>query len=365
MKLQLPEHIASLRPQLSDRTTDKKGTIERSPVTNLAFNENPWGPSPMVVRALRSILTNQHHYPVDADLHLRKRLAEKANLSSDEVLLGSGIHDILELLFTCFVDEGKEVILSQPCFRMNHPHTLIHGSDSFSIPMKNYQHDLESILVCTTEHTRLIILDNPNNPTGSPINPGELYSFLSTLPETVVVVLDESYVDFMDSEFQVDVYSLIRNNKGRCGVVVLRSFSHAYGLAGLRIGYGLMAEKISEILQTIQRPYPVNQMAMVGAQAALDDDTYHQKTLALVQKEREVLRAGIEKIGCRVYPSQANFLLVDTERDGASLVSSMLQRDVAVASMAALDLPSCFRVSVGTEKDNQHFLDIFTSVYMM
>ncbi|MCP3929857.1 MAG: histidinol-phosphate transaminase [Bacteroidetes bacterium] len=362
MKLQLPDNIVSLQSHQPTSPEEEKGELlGGTDFANLAFNENPWGPSPKVIRALRSNLTNQHKYPEKSGLSLRNSLAEKVNLTIEEIIIGNGPSDILNLLFTSLACRGDEVIISRPFVRMYHPLVQIHGVDSFALSLIKNHHDLESILSSVSEKTRFIILDNPNNPTGSAINPGELYSFLSKVPESVVVILDESFVDFMEPEYQVDVFSLVRNHSGRCGVVVLRSFSHAYGLAGLRVGYGLMPLEICTCISKVQQPFHVNKMALVGANAALQDDEYYQKVVKMVQEGRDLLQAGIEKTGCRVHLSQANFLLVETGMDSRILTDLMLQKGVAVASMEKFDLPSSIRVSVGTERENQHFLEVFNA----
>ncbi len=361
MKLQLPDHIASVIPHepcISKKELKREQGISDS--INLASNENPWGSSPKVIRALRSVLSKQHQYPDDSGFTLRKRLAENVNLTIDEIVLGNGSAEIVQLLLKSFVREGEEVISSHPSSRIYQQFVQVHGGENFAVPLKKYHHDLEAILLCVTEQTRLIVLDNPNNPTGSVINPGELYSFLSKVPETVIVVLDETYIDFVDNEFQVDIFSLIRNNSGRCGVVVIRSFSHAYGLAGLRVGYGLMPAEISDCLHRVRQPFNVNMMAQVGAQAALEDDAYYQNVLKMNGEGRDFLLSGIEKTGCRAYPSQANFLLIDIKGDGIKLYNAMLQKGIIVCPMEHFGLPDCIRVSVGTEKDNLQFLEVFS-----
>ncbi len=325
----------------------------------LASNENPWGPSPKVVRSLRLELTNQHRYPDGSGYQLRQVLAKKVNLSVDEIVLGNGSGEIFELLINIFVRERDEVISSRPSFPLYQQFVQAQGGDNFVIPLKKNHHDLESILLCVTEKTKLIILDNPNNPTGCAINPGELYTFLSKVPESVIVVLDEAYVDYMEDEFQVDVFSLIRNTTGRCGVVVVRTFSKAYGLAGLRVGYGLMPVEIADSLHRVRQPFNVNQMAQAGALAALGDDEYYNNILKMTREGREYLMAEVEKIGCRVHPSQANFFLIDVQGDAEKLYEVLLQRGVIVRPVKHLGLPKSLRISVGTENENQRFLDEF------
>jgi histidinol-phosphate aminotransferase len=207
-----------------------------------------------------------------------------------------------------------------------------------------------------SEKTRLIFLDNPNNPTGTFLNPGDLYVFLSKVPESVIVVLDEAYVDFMDDALQVDVYSLIRNCKGRCPVVSLRTFSKAYGLPGLRVGYGLMPKELAECLHKVRQPFNINSLAQVGALAALEDDDYYRLTLSRTLEGRKYLQTGVDKLGCVSYPSQANFFLIDVKGEADALYTAMLYKGVIVRSMGAYGFSNFIRVTVGTEEENERFI---------
>jgi histidinol-phosphate aminotransferase len=217
-------------------------------------------------------------------------------------------------------------------------------------------HDLAVIKKMVSGKTRLIFLDNPNNPTGTAIPPVELYRFLSEIPESVIVVLDEAYVDFMDKQLQVDLYSLIRNVEGRCPVVFLRTFSKAYGLAGLRVGYGLMAKEIAACLHKVRQPFNINQMAQVGALAALEDEDYYQLTLERTVKGRNYLSREVDKFGCKSYPSETSFFLIDVRGNADKLYQAMLYKGVIVRSMSAYGFENFIRVTVGTEEENKRLL---------
>jgi histidinol-phosphate aminotransferase len=188
----------------------------------------------------------------------------------------------------------------------------------------------------------------------------ELYRFLSDIPEFVIVVLDEAYVDFMDKTLQVDFYSLIRNVEGRCPVVFLRTFSKAYGLSGLRIGYGLMAREVAECLHKVRQPFNINQMAQVGALAALKDDDYFLLTLERTVRARIYLSREVEKLGCTSYPSETNFFLIDVQGNADKLYQAMLYKGVIVRSMSAYGFENFIRVTVGTEEENKRFLTSLT-----
>ena len=360
MKLHIPANILSITPYPPGKT---QAELEReygiAGSIKLASNENAWGPSPKVVRALRSAMTAIHRYPDSSSHDLVQGIAGKLGFNADEIVLGNGSNEVIEFLIKAFVREGDEVISSHPSFLMYQKFVQAHGGENFIVPLKNMGHDLEVIQEVVSEKTRLIFLDNPNNPTGSSLSPLDLYTFFSRVPESVIVVLDEAYVDFMDEDLQVDIFSLIRNTKGRCPVVSLRTFSKVYGLPGLRVGFGLMPREIASCLNKIRQPFNINQMAQVGALAALEDQNYYQYIVDVTRQERAHLGAEIEELGCEVYPSQANFLLINVRGEGQALYEALLHRGVIVRPMESYGFADCLRVTVGTEAENTRFLEEF------
>jgi histidinol-phosphate aminotransferase len=357
LKLTIPENIATITPYPPGKPQDE---LEREyGVTNsikLASNENPWGPSPKVIQALKGAMTGLNRYPDGSSYYLVQGIAAYHGMSPEEVVLGNGSNEVIEFLVKAFVREGDEVITSHPSFLMYQKIVQVRGGENFVVPLKNLQHDLDVILEVISDQTRIIFLDNPNNPTGTAIKPLDLYRFLSKVPESVIVVLDEAYADFMDGDLQVDVYSLIRNSQGRCPVVFLRTFSKAYGLPGLRIGYGIMAKEIAQCLHKVRQPFNINNLAQTGALAALQDHEYYLLVLQRNREGREFLREEVEKLGCVCHPSQTNFILMDVREDADALYEAMLYKGVIVRSMRAYGYPSSIRVTVGTEDENKRFL---------
>lgn len=358
MKLRIPNNITAIKPYPPGKT---QGELEReygiTGSIKLASNENPWGPSPKAIRALRSALSILHRYPDSSSHELIKGLAQKIGMSVDEIVLGNGSNEVIEFLVKAFVQEGDEVISSHPSFLMYHKFVQIRGGENYIVPLKDMRHDLQTMMEMITEKTRIIFLDNPNNPTGTALNPFDLYTFFSSVPESVIVVLDEAYMDFMDDDLRVDIFSLIRNTKGRCPIVSLRTFSKIYGLPGLRIGYGLMPGEIAECLNKVRQPFNINYMAQVGALAALEDHEYYEHILDVTRQGRSYLHAELKDLGCTVYPSQANFLLFKVQGDAQALYEALLYRGVIVRPLGAYGFSDCIRVTVGTEKENARFLD--------
>jgi len=357
LNIKIPQNIASIIPYPPGKPLEeleREYGIKNS--IKLASNENPWGPSPKAVRALRAELLNLHRYPDGSCHYLAAALAEKLGVDSAEIVLGNGSSDIIDLLVKAFVTEGDEVITSHPSFLMYQKNVQVRGGINYVVPLKDMRHDLSIIKDMVSEKTRLIFLDNPNNPTGTALAPVDLYQFLSDIPESLVVVLDEAYVDFMDKEFRVDLYSLIRNSEGRCPVVFLRTFSKAYGLAGLRIGFGVMPAEIAACLHKVRQPFNVNQMAQVGALAALEDEEHYQKTILRTRKGLLFLSTEVKKLGCKAYPSHANFFLIDVRGKADEVYTAMLAKGVIVRSMSAYGLENFIRITVGTEEENNRFL---------
>lgn len=357
MKINIPEYIQSITPYPPGKPIDE---LEREygikDSIKLASNENSWGSSPKAIQAISETLGKLNRYPDGSNFYLVQAIAEKLGYSPSEVIVGNGSDEIIEFLVKAYVETGDEVITSHPSFLMYQKVVQVRGGVNKILDLKGMDHDLEGILAEITDRTRLIFLDNPNNPTGTAINPGKLYSFLSNVPESVIVVLDEAYVDFMDFELQMDVYSLIHNSTGRCGVVVLRTFSKAYGLAGIRVGYGLMKEEVANVLHRVRQPFNVNQLAQVAAIAALGDTEFYEDTLHKTKAGKTWLQKKVDKLGCVSYPSQTNFFLIDVKGDATDLYEAMLRQGVIIRSMKAYGYTNVIRVTVGTTEENYRFV---------
>jgi len=357
VKLLIPENIRAIVPYPPGKPIDE---LEREyGVKNsikLASNENPFGPSPRAVEAIRLALDNLHRYPDGSGYYLTRAIADKLRLRPEQIVLGNGSNEIIEFLVKAFVNPGDEVISSHPSFLMYQKFVQVRGGKNEVVALHEMRHDLDAIVNLTTARTKLIFLDNPNNPTGTTILPDELFRFLERLPEHVVVVLDEAYVDFMDENLRPDVAALLENRTGRCAVVSMRTFSKAYGLAGLRVGFGLMHEDIAACLHKVRQPFNINQLALVGAQAALQDDEFYRMTVRLTDEGKRTLMEAVDALGCRSLPSHTNFFLIDVRGDATRLYETMLHKGVIVRSMKAYGYPEYIRINVGTTAENDRFV---------
>ncbi|MFZ5802991.1 MAG: histidinol-phosphate transaminase [Candidatus Omnitrophota bacterium] len=348
-------HIQSIHPYEPGKPikeVERELGLKR--VIKLASNENPLGPSGKAVRAMRRALRETNLYPEGSCFYLATKLAAKLDLPRDRILFGNGSNEIIELLARGFVSEGDEVLSSEISFLVYPILTQVCGGKYVSVPMKDHRYDLEGILRAVTPRTRLIFIANPNNPTGTYVTAAELDGFLARVPDHVIVCLDEAYVDFVNAGDFPDAVEMIK--RGRENLVVLRTFSKSYGLAGLRIGYGLAHPSIIGYLSKIRQPFNVNSLAQTAAAAALEDNFFLWRTRTLVNWGRRYLYKRFQRMGIRFLDSQANFVLIDTERDGEKIYQALLRKGVIVRPMSAYGLPSWLRVTVGRRGQNAFFI---------
>ena len=263
---------------------------------------------------------------------------------------------MIEFLVKAFVATGDAVITSHPSFLMYQKFVQVRGGENVIIPMRGMGHDLAAIRAAVTDRTRLIFLDNPNNPTGTLIDRASFARFLRDLPETVIVVVDEAYVDFVDPAERIDILDCIRRPDNIPAVVSLRTFSKAFGLAGLRVGFGVMHREVADLLHRVRQPFNVSLVAQAGALAALADPAHYDQTLQATRSGRAWLQAEVARLGCRAYPSEANFFLIDVGGDATRLYEAMLYKGVIVRAMRAYGYPECIRITVGTEAENRRFV---------
>lgn len=357
MKLATPSNIAAITPYPPGKPLEE---LEReygiSNSIKLASNENPFGPSPLAVEAIRECLDNLHRYPDGSSYYLTQAMAEYHAISSDKLVLGNGSNEVIEFLIKCFVGDGDEVISSFPSFLMYQKFVQVRGGKNVVIQLQDMGHDLEAITDAVNGRTRLIFLDNPNNPCGSIIEPARFDAFVRSLPENLIVVLDEAYVDFVKEESRIDLLSYIREPDNIPAVVGLRTFSKAWGLAGLRLGYGIMHPKVASLLQRVRQPFNINTPAQAGGLAALSDHDHYEKTLTGTAQGMAWLSKEAEKLGCTPYPSHTNFFLINVGIDANLLYEAMLHEGVIVRSMAAYSMPSFIRITVGTEAENRRLI---------
>lgn len=322
-------------------------------VIKLASNENPLGPSRKALRAMKAALAEVHLYPESSCHYLVQKLSQQLDFPANQIVIGNGSNEIIELLARGFLNEGDEVISSETSFLVYPILAQVCGAKYVTVPMKDYRYDLEGIAKVITNRTKIIFIANPNNPTGTYVTSAEVDLFLSKVPNDVLVCFDEAYVDFVDAPNFPK--SLTYLKQGRKNVLVFRTFSKAFGLAGVRIGYGVASPELVGYFHKIRQPFNVNSIAQVGATAALDDKFFLWRTKHLVSSGRKYYYKICRKLGVRVLPSQANFVLIDTGYDGEEVFKYLLSKGLIVRSMKAYGLKNWIRVTIGRRSQNVFF----------
>jgi len=355
VKLKVAPHISTLVPYPPGKPIEE---LEReygiSGSIKLASNENAWGPSPKAVAAIGEALKNLHRYPDGSCYYLAQSLAQKIGVEPEELVFGNGSNEIIGLLITAFLQPGEEVITSHPTFLMYQKLVQVQGGVNTVVQLSaSLHHDLRAILAAVSSRTRMIFLDNPNNPTGTIIDKDDFAAFMEQLPHEVIVVLDEAYVDFVEPDLRIDLLAYIRSGRP---VVGLRTFSKAYGLSGLRLGYGIMDKELAGFLNRVRQPFNVNSLAQVGGVAALADDDHYRMTLEKSRAGITWLSREVAKLGCRPMATHTNFFLIDVKGDGRKLYEYLLHQGVIVRPMQAYGFPNYIRITVGRADENQRFI---------
>ncbi len=326
-------------------------------VTKLASNENPLGPSSKALRAMRKAIRDVHLYPEGCCYYLLNRLAKELEIDPKHVIFGNGSNEIIELLVRGFLSEGDEIISSEKTFLVYPILTQVAGATFRAVPMtQDYRYDLEGILAAITPKTKLIFIANPNNPTGTYVTAQEVEAFLQKVPENIMVCFDEAYVDFVDATDFPQMLSYIK--AGKPNVVVLRTFSKAYGLAGLRVGYGLASKEVMAYLHNVRQPFNVNSIAQAAATAALDDAFFRWRTKWLVVRGRKYFYRKLKRLGLEYLPSQANFILINMKMDGHEVYEYLLKQGMIVRPMTSYQLPDWIRVTIGRRSQNAQLVKL-------
>jgi histidinol-phosphate aminotransferase len=352
----VPPYVASLTPYVPGKPIEE---VEReygvSDVAKLASNENALGPSPKAVEAAREACAKVHLYPDGAAFYLRSALAQKLGVTPAEIFVGNGSNELIELLVRTFVLDGEEVLTSAQSFIAYKLAASAHGRTLVEAPMKGrFHYDLDALKKLLSRKTKVVFLANPDNPTGTWFVEKDLVPFLDAAPKDTLVVLDEAYVEFVDAPGFQDSLAL---RKKYPNLVVLRTFSKIYGLAGFRLGYGVARPELVEYIDRVRAPFNVNLVAQAAGVAALGDGEHLERTRALVHAERPFLAEGLAALGATVVPSQGNFILADFPGyPGEQLFEDLLREGVVVRPMGGYGFPSAQRITVGTRRENEKCL---------
>jgi histidinol-phosphate aminotransferase len=360
MKLKIPDAILSIDPYVPGKPM---AALERElgivDSIKLASNENPIGSSPLALDALQDALKKLNRYPDGGGYDLVHKLSEKLGVSPEKIVIGAGSDDIIGMLTRVLLLPGDEVVMPKPSFLMYDIMVRSASARPIYVPLKSMAIDLEEMSARISSKTRMVFLTNPNNPTGASIGKAVFEGFLSSIPENVVVVLDEAYIEFVRDPDCAESIGYIHDERA---VVALRTFSKAYGLAGLRVGYGIMPESIAMLLHRVRQPFNVNTLAQVAATAALEDNAFLERTLKVVHQGLDFIGNRLDGLNIRYFPSQANFLLIDVKKSADEIYKRLLRKGVIVRAMMSYGFPRYIRVSIGLPEENERFADALEDV---
>ena len=318
----------------------------------LASNENLLGPSPKALAAIRKELPNIHMYPEGPCTILRQALAQRFSMPEARIVISNGADNLLLMIACAFVDEGDEVVMADPTFPVYTNVTQIMGGEPVKVRVKDFTHDLDGMLKKVNRRTKVVFICNPNNPTGTIITHDSLDDFLAKLPGHVIVILDEAYADFVEHPHYPNGLEYVDDHP----VIVLRTFSKVYGLAGLRIGYAVGREELIHCLYQVRDPFPVHRLAQVAAVAALKDIDHAVKSIQLVYEGRRYLYKELDRMGLTYVPSEANFVLIDFGKDIRQVFEALLREGIIIRPGQMWGFPTMGRVTLGRMEDNRRYI---------
>jgi len=324
-----------------------------SDVVKLASNENPLGPSPLALVAAERALKQLHLYPDASGFELKKKLAAKLGVTELQFTLGNGSNDVLDLIARTFLGPDCSAVFSQHAFIVYPIAVQAVGARAIVTPAKNWGHDLDAMAAAIEVDTRVVFIANPNNPTGNYLNQNELTAFLAKVPDHVMVVLDEAYIEFAGADDFPDGLDFLKTYPN---IIVTRTFSKAYGLAGLRIGYGISTPETADLLNRVRAPFNVSVPALAAAVAVLDDVDYLQRSQQVNRDGMQQICRGLEALGLAYIPSLGNFVAFELSSDAMPIYQALLREGVIVRPVGVYQMPRHLRVSIGLEHENQRFL---------
>ena len=356
-----PNHIRAIAPYQGGKPIAELARemgLNEVDIVKLASNENPLGISPKAQMAIDEAVHDIARYPDGNSFTLRKAVSEKFGVAQSQIVFGNGSNDILELVARAYLQAGDEAIYSQHAFAVYPLVTQAVGATGIVVPAKNYAHDLDGFLKAITPKTNLIFIANPNNPTGTLINKDALRAFIHAVPTNVLIVLDEAYDEYLNAESKSEAIAWLAEFDN---LIISHTFSKAYGLAGLRIGFGLMHADVADTLNRVRQPFNVNSIAQAAAVASLADEDFVARSYALNQAGMAQITQGFNNLGLKYIPSYANFVSFKVA-NAAQVNQQLLQNGVIVRPIANYEMPEYLRVSIGLFSENARFLTVLEEI---
>ena len=325
----------------------------------LASNENPLGPSPLAIDAVSKILKGTHRYPDGNALRLKECIGKKFNVDINCITIGNGSNDIIEFIARSFLSDKDSAIYSEHAFAVYPLVVQAVGAEGIEVPAKEYSHDLQEMKKAVKENTKLVFIANPNNPTGSYLSPKEIESFLNELDSDIIVLLDQAYFDYSAYDNEEVNFDFIKKYPN---LIISRSFSKAYGLAGFRIGYSVSSPEIADFLNRVRQPFNANSLALVAAEVALSDDSHLKKSLEINLEQKNFLMKGLSDLGYECIPSEGNFISFNCNGEAIKLFEALLNEGVIVRTLEVYKMPNHLRTTIGLHEENLILLDKLSAV---
>ena len=320
----------------------------------LASNENPLGPSPLAIDAVTKVLNGTHRYPDGNALRLKECLSNKFTVDINSLTIGNGSNDIIEFIARSFLSKGDSAIYSEHAFAVYPLVVQAVGAEGIEVPAKEFGHDLKKMKRAVKENTKLVFIANPNNPTGTFLSPKEIESFLDGLDKNIIVLLDQAYFDYSSYKNEDVGFEFIHKYPN---LIISRSFSKAYGLAGFRIGYSVSSQEIADLLNRVRQPFNANSLALIAAEIALSDENHLKKSLEINLDQKNFLMNGLDDLGYKCIPSEGNFISFNSNGDGENLFAALLTEGVIVRTLGVYKMPNYLRTTIGLPEENEIFLN--------
>jgi histidinol-phosphate aminotransferase len=355
MSYAVKKSIFDIKPYVPGKPIEEvKRELGLQRVIKLASNENPYGPSPKVLKAINQAAKSLNRYPDGDCFYLRQALARHLKVDSRELIFGNGSDEIIIFCARAFLQVGDEVVLAKPSFLIYEIASQLEGAVLKAIPLKDFRYDLAAMKAAVNPKTKIIFLGNPDNPAGTYFTQKDLEGFLKDIPSHVLVFIDEAYYEYVDAPDYADSLLLVKKYRN---VIVTRTFSKMYGLAGLRIGYGIACKELIDILNRLREPFNINSLAQVAALACLNDQAYYRQVAKKIQKQKALVYKGLEKLKIPFEPSFTNFILVKVNGRSTDLANRLLKKGIIIRDMAHWGLENYIRVTIGTEEENKKFMN--------
>ncbi|MFD2924646.1 histidinol-phosphate transaminase [Halobacillus naozhouensis] len=329
-----------------------------SKIIKMASNENPFGYSPRAAEAIQAEMKEIPYYPEVTAPLLAEKLANRLEVSPDQILFGSGSDEIIRLLTRTYINEGDEVVMAGVTFPRYKTNVIIEGGVPVEVEMKEGTHDLDAMYQAINGKTKIVFVCNPNNPTGTIVEKEALKAFIEKVPSDVMLVMDEAYYEYADSPQYLETLPLLDQHKN---MVILRTFSKVYGLAALRIGYGLMCTDMVDHLRKVKEPFNVNRLAQTAASASLDDDEFMYESISLNREGRDYLNDSFGRMNLSYFPTQTNFIMVDVSEPAEEVHEFLLNQGIIIRPGHLMGYPTMIRVTIGKQEDNERFIESLQS----